>query len=164
MLDEKQKKIFELWKKNFTGSQIANEIGITRNAVMGILDRMRKKGIIGYKSPPKSYRQPVRNAHNPVPLSRAPQEPKTIRTEPDDDADQLVMTVLDDRSLPPHGPVTLMKLHHLSCRYIISDVKGAETLFCGKVKSVGAYCEEHRKLCYQPPMPKKKKPAFQFRS
>jgi hypothetical protein len=73
------------------------------------------------------------------------------------------MTALEDRSLPPHGPVTLMKLHHRSCWYIVSDVMGGETLFCGRMKTTGAYCAEHHQLCYVPNIPKKKKVVAQYR-
>jgi hypothetical protein len=164
MLDEKQKRILEMWERNMTGSEIANAIGITRNAVMGILDRMRKRGLAEYRLSPEARRKPVRKAVKASVSTELPKAQAKASTQPEPDPDQFVMTVLEDKSIPPHGPVTMMNLHYLSCRYIISDVNGAETLFCGKMKTTGAYCAEHHQLCYVPPAPKKKKSGFKFRS
>jgi len=164
MLTDKEKSIVTMWNKNMSGQEIGDELGITRNAVMGILNRLRLKGVVGYKVKPKTYRKrsqkPV-EAPKPIAPPKAPPKPKP---QPARNPDQLVMAVLEDRSLPPHGPVTLMKLHHRSCRYIVSDVKGAETLFCGRMKTTGAYCAEHHQLCYVPSIPKKKKVMGQYRS
>ena len=47
---EYEKEILELWENGSTGSQIANKIGATRNAVMDKLHRMKEAQIISYKS------------------------------------------------------------------------------------------------------------------
>jgi hypothetical protein len=164
MLNDKQKRILVMWENNMTGSEIANAIGITRNAVMGHLSRIRAMKLTGYKVEPKGHRKPVRKAVEAPKTSALPKTIQKPKAKPETNPDQFVMTVLEDRSLPPHGPVTLMNLHHLSCRYIISEVKGAQTLFCGKVKTTAAYCAEHHQLCYVPPNPKKKKVTPLYRS
>jgi hypothetical protein len=157
MLNDREKRILAMWEKNMTGGEIGNAIGITRNAVMGILGRLRARGHVGYKVPPPAYRKRVRKGVEPQKTSEPPKPSTKTKPKPAANPDQFEMVVLKDLSLPPHGPVTLMKLHRLSCRYIISEVKGSETLFCGKMKTTGAYCAEHHELCYVPSMPRKKR-------
>lgn len=52
-LSERDAIILQMWDDDYSGSQIAAELGVTRNVVMGALNRMRKKGIVGHKIKPK---------------------------------------------------------------------------------------------------------------
>jgi hypothetical protein len=42
----------------------------------------------------------------------------------------------------------LLNLKHWSCRYIVYTGPRFPTLYCGKPKARGAYCEPHADMCY----------------
>jgi len=47
--------------------------------------------------------------------------------------------------------ISFMELDNQSCRYVIGDVKGLDTVFCGDIKLDGqAYCQAHYRWCYRP--------------
>ena len=46
MTEEKRQRIAELWNQNMPSSKIAEEVGVTRNAVIGAVYRLRKRGEI----------------------------------------------------------------------------------------------------------------------
>lgn len=96
MQDETRKKVLRLWQENRSGSQIAAELGVSRNAVLGVVKRHKDKG----------------NAlRGPLPWANRIQKPKPVER-------------LFDYATPPSG-VTLMGLRHASCRYIVREEETA---------------------------------------
>ena len=149
-LPEDLQRIMRMWNDNMSGRQIANELGISRNSVMGKIFRLKRngydvrqgyetsKGTVVVKSAEKKkpkvkqqfnqrnyIRLPV---FNPVPIYVAP-EPEP--TKP------LNLNIFD------------LKLY--SCRYIMGNVAGVDTVYCGLPVKRGSYCKAHAKLCYNPP-------------
>jgi Mn-dependent DtxR family transcriptional regulator len=49
--------ILEMWNKDYTSSEIAKDLNVTRNVVMGVIGRMRQKGLVGFK-PKKKFSNP----------------------------------------------------------------------------------------------------------
>lgn len=47
--------------------------------------------------------------------------------------------------------VTMDRLTFSKCRYIVSDINGINTLYCGKEISIPPYCEHHYSICYVKP-------------
>lgn len=45
--------------------------------------------------------------------------------------------------------VTMDRLTLLKCRYIVSEIDGANTLYCGKSVHKIPYCKEHYQICYR---------------
>lgn len=133
--DEIKNAVLELWNKQYTGGQIAKELCLTRNAVMGIVDRLKKKGLIDPrpKLPPKI--EPPK-----VVIKTKKMPPVFIKPKPVN-----------------HIPKTLMQLRQNSCRYVVNDGPASQFLFCGKPKEKGAYCMDHAKLCYVKPHKLEKK-------
>jgi len=139
--------IVKLWKDGKQGGEIAAKLKMTRNAVMGHLYRLRKKGLIEYKDPVSAakvseartkklmarIKKPYRSPYEQIPLP-FPVIPKGIG-------------------------VSFMELNSNSCRYVLNDGNPADFRFCGQPKASKAYCEDHHKICYYTPT-KSKKTAF----
>ena len=119
--------IIHLWNKNYTGSEIAAELGITRNAVMGVVHRFRRKGLVGYKPETKT----VNTTPRPRPKATLkPKEKPLVYTE---------------------GKVTFAELQQSrQCHYVVNDGHASSYLFCGKPQERGSYCEHHASICYMP--------------
>ena len=118
----------------------AGYVGITRNAVIGKVHRLR----IPHNTDPH-----VTNARKP----RRPKQPspdKLVRKPP-------APMVIDMPAPSPDDIIRVASLidlepHH--CRYPIGDPRGAIFGFCGDSKVVGlSYCEHHAMVCYKPIRP-----------
>ena len=137
-------KLIELWKAHKTSGQIAVKLDMSRSAVMGLVGRLRAKGLLEYRDPASKKNATREEKRNKL---RNPYVPNKTR-----------------KSLPPlppvienSSPVKLFQLTAKSCRFVINDSQSAaDFLFCNKPKKVGAYCEEHHKICYIKSEPKKR--------
>jgi len=127
--DEVKKIALDMWNKNFTGGQIAQELCLTRNTVMGILHRLKKTGEVGPR-PKLAFK--INSPKMAAKTKKLP--PVFIKAKPVN-----------------HMPKKLMQLRADSCRYIVNDGHAAHFLFCGKPKEKGSYCMDHAKLCYVKP-------------
>ena len=127
--DKTKNAVLEMWNKNYTGGQIAKELCLTRNTVMGIIHRLKKTEAVEprVKIPPKIDPPKV-----VVKTKKLP--PVFIKPKPVN-----------------HMPRTLMQLRANSCRYVVNDGHASQFLFCGKPKEKGAYCMDHAQLCYVKP-------------
>lgn len=141
-LNERDRKIIELWESGLTGGDIARELETTRSAILGKLRRLRLDGHVSYKMKAKvdlrtatkkeiriakSFninRKQARFALPPTPLPK----PRPIK----------------------HEPIKFMDLTPFSCRYVVNDGHASTFLFCGKPKATGSYCSDHAKICYVP--------------
>ena len=152
-MSERNQKIVHLWEKGFSSNQIAKELGITRGAVMGIIFRLREKGVTLRHKAPKEV-----NLAPPQELPMVKQTPKSKPTQ-----NQLKFVFEPVAELPAQEQsetstyVKLIDLEHWHCRYVIDQPNGKEALFCGKVKTYRWCCEQHHKLCYVPNTVKSKK-------
>jgi hypothetical protein len=114
---ERNEAIGDMWQENkLTASQIANEFGITKGAVMGVIHRLRASG---------------RN------LDRRSDEKKLV-----------VYQDFKSEPAPSNTGVTIMGLTSRSCRYILGDIDGEHTIYCGEPIDGRSWCAKHRKLCY----------------
>lgn len=128
--------------------QIANEIGVTRNAVIGKVSRLGLSALKGISAPlapsaPKERRtkprQPGRlsqrrqaNAHRGIPLFPV----STIAVE-----DMVI-----DKSLH----CDLLALAEGKCRWPIGDPSKSDFCFCGGAQTAGlSYCAPHARLAYR---------------
>lgn len=120
-----------------TCSQIAAEIGVSRNAIIGKIHRL---GI----GPGRPAAAPMRR--RPAPVPRPAQNRAVVRTQ-----------VLEFTELPLAGaPVestqrcSLLDLAHDRCRWPISDPGKADFAFCGNIALAGAsYCAGHARMAYR---------------
>lgn len=142
--DKTVSKIIELWKEDKTSGQIAAKLNMTRSAVMGLVGRLRSKGLLEYRDPASKKNATPDEKRNKM---RSPYvQNKASKVLPP------LPPVSDDIS-----PVKLFQLTSKSCRFVINDSRSAsDFLFCNKPKKVGSYCEDHHKICYIKSEPRKR--------
>lgn len=133
-------KIMKMWTEDMTSSEIASQIGMTRGAVMGKVYRLIRRGLLFKKTAGKgniTLKQPG------VENKPAPKQVKKLRR-----ISPKYLAVKYDQ--PPKDGLTILELTENSCRYIIGNQPPEKSVYCGKKKKVGSYCEDHARLCYIP--------------
>jgi hypothetical protein len=152
-MNERNQKIVHLWEKNFSSNQIANELGITRGAVMGIIFRLREKGVTLRHKTPKEL--------NFAPSQELPMVKQAPKSKPTQNQLKFVFEGVEEPPIQNETEtstyVKLIDLEHWHCRYVIDQPNGNGALFCGKVKTYRWCCKQHHKLCYLPNTVKPKK-------
>lgn len=141
-----QKQIYKLWESGYPASEIAKEVCITRNAVMGHLFRMRQAGVKMRQKPPSANAKKAA----PPPPKRTVGVKKMPRRLP-----APIKPTLEEINPPPlipnGDPVPMMKLARFSCRYVVSGVDAKSFLFCNaKARDNSSYCPHHHAICYVP--------------
>jgi hypothetical protein len=136
-----QKKILQLWETNVPSSEIAKHLGITRNAVMGHLYRMRHAGVPMRQKHPDTKKAAPRPIGLKKLVRKAPAPVKPTIEEIQKQSDQK----------PTGKPVPLMQLKSASCRFVVSGVMAKDFLFCNEQQKPGSpYCAHHHAICYVP--------------
>jgi hypothetical protein len=137
-LDQLTQKILRLWEENKSASQIGQELGVTKNVVIGRVTRARMSGVkltraIGIR----------RGVPSPKPLvvknRRIIREFK-LRCEP-----LPVLEMITPEQIKKSIP--LSQLTSRSCRYILNDDR-SHPIYCGAQKEKKSYCCKHYALCY----------------
>lgn len=125
LTEEKRQRIAELWNLGLSSSVISEDVGLTRNSVIGAVHRLRQKGQILIKAEEK-------RTHVFRPKKKLPTYKNTPKP-------------------PVFGkPVGIMQLTPQSCRYIVAEGGVDETRYCNNQIDKESYCAEHYKLCYVP--------------
>lgn len=151
---ENEKLVIQMWEDGKTATEIAEAVGVSRNAIAGKLHRLRANHAIGYKSLQRRVSAMKANAtkmsRKVVGLGEArlkEMEKKQVKSVVEE-VRPLITEVLQK---PTGQPVKLMKLGPLSCRYVVSGVMAKDFLFCNEVKKPGSsYCPEHHAKCCVP--------------
>jgi GcrA cell cycle regulator len=138
----------ELLKSRFeaglTCREIADDIGVSRNAVIGKLARLNLSRAEGVSerfsepresrarapgSPPKSQRQILKALRPKLPAEEAPPEPPICGEH----------------------RCSLLELSEEKCRWPISDLGAADFWYCGNKPVKGfPYCAGHARVAYHP--------------
>lgn len=163
-MEDIEEKMIELWKKGLPASQIANELGITRNSIAGKLHRFKISGRIEKKNIDERLlalqekarkkergRSSELTKHQPPLVSLYRIEDKTIslaKIDVEPVCNPINLMAVKEPTAPAGRPVKFEKLTSRSCRYVINSGDVKDFLFCGQPKERGSYCEEHAKLCY----------------
>lgn len=136
-----------MWKDNYTSGDIADTVKISRGAVMGILHRARKRGLVELRpvvlkekgTAPK--RERVKRLKLPSVFDCAPiPEPEPIEIPAEEPAPEITS-----------DPVHFLDARYEQCRWIVGRAPDNFVLFCGVVTREGlSYCVAHRKLVYVP--------------
>jgi len=132
-----EERLIALWKLGTSASGVAEVLGggLTRNAVLGKVDRLRRAGVdVG----------PERKGGAAEAAKRRPKAP-------------IIRQSAKHQELPAKiemKPTKLADLTPSQCRYPIDDVNApgtTQTPFCGATKKDGSsYCEHHHDVCCTP--------------
>jgi GcrA cell cycle regulator len=134
--------------------QTAREIGVTRNAVIGKMNRLglsRPKDVIGRQL---EQRRAARLARPKTPRTWRSKSPRLNIF-----AQHEMLMVTLRRPQPPAEDIpiyngrgcTLLELSQGKCRWPISNPGAEDFCFCGHGPRAGSpYCEYHARLAYQP--------------
>jgi GcrA cell cycle regulator len=156
------KRMLALMAQGKSSAQIAKALGkgITRNAVLGKIHRLKLAGELDapYKpSKPETpkddpevvkVRRVLARQHRPsygfgaAALPTVPVPPREIRA-----------TEYDAIDPKTPGLLRMMELRRHHCRWPLNNALGGEYYFCGDQKVAGRpYCEKHAAIAYHPPM------------
>jgi len=135
--------------QRYSGSQIAAELGRTRNAVIGRANRI---GIHLISNVGESDRVLTAGGVQPKRRERTHRaRPKILRPFQPVPLDIIPPPVPELKPVPAGDPVTLDQLTRQSCRYIAGDPLKVAAPFCGAPRKAGSsYCAAHHRLCYVP--------------
>ena len=138
-----------MWDNGSTSSEIASELGVTRNTVMGRVSRMKARGDIKFRILNVKEKEPKKvPAISPTKKERILYVLPTYPLRPS--ARRKPEKIVDEPVQQRVGNVTLMELSYKHCRYIVGANKLRGVLYCGNDKGRGAYCISHATLCYYP--------------
>ena len=154
MLTHKKKlQVIELWEQGLTGSQIAEELNITRCSVLGYISRQRRKGHVFSRDDKREARRlakPNKNAPFLVNVKKVKKEKEIKVKIKKPERPKKEDFILEPVIMPTRdGGIDLFDLKLNSCRFIISP-EDAPVRYCGHEKSKESYCLEHHSLCYYP--------------
>jgi GcrA cell cycle regulator len=131
-------------------SQIAREIGVSRNAVIGKMSRMglsRPKDIAANRPSRKPAGEGLAKA-----LRAKGWRPRMWNRKPDQP--EMLIVARDMRAaepLPTGGGCSLLELGHGKCRWPLNDPGGEDFRFCGGQPVEGLpYCLGHARMAYRP--------------
>jgi GcrA cell cycle regulator len=144
--EERIAQLKRCFEAGLTSSQIAREIGVTRNAVIGKVSRLGlsrgPKAVIGKTLESKRIRfaRPRRARLNIFAQNEALAAAFSASSPPAADA-----------SADGGRGCTLLELGHGKCRWPINR-PDSEALFCGDEPAPGLpYCMAHARIAYRPP-------------
>jgi len=143
MISSKNKdKIIKMWEEGLSGTQIGEKLGLTRNAVIGMITRLRHKGHV-FERDEKQIRE--KRLEEEKKNGGVKNQPFKHKKKLEDHPVKLEIPVMPVRS----GGINLIDLKRTSCRFIISG-EDAVVRYCGDKQERGAYCADHYKICYYP--------------
>lgn len=132
-----------LWQQNLSAGQIARLLNITRDAVCGKIDRLKRGGMIfDHRAPPRPKK--AKRERKP-----AKAKPKAPVVEPRKPIPQIAIecngTTFDSQ------PCSILELDETRCRWPIGDPRDAAFCFCGATTEPGyIYCAHHTIIAYVP--------------
>ncbi len=132
-------------------SEIAAEIGVTRNAVIGKIHRL---GLSPSRPAPGSTPEDPARARRPRPSSQR-QLLRLIfadRAAPDRATTTEVTNGAVTASVESPQPCSLLELAACKCRWPVSNASATAFVFCGNEAVRGfAYCAGHARMAYRIP-------------
>jgi GcrA cell cycle regulator len=131
-----------LFDEGLTCSQIAREIDVTRNAVIGKLSRLglnRPTNDIGYRRPPTPRSVPTRQS-----------QVKLLRMMHAEMEAAAGATPLRDEPISDARRCSLLELNSESCRWPLGRPGTDDFAFCGNAPVEGLpYCPGHARMAYR---------------
>ena len=137
-----------LWQSGYSGSLIGVELGLTRSAVIGKVQRLklpsrttlvsrRRSGAPRQKPPAKTRPRTRRSRSSPRQVAKARVRQRRPAAPP-------------ELGAAPAIPVTVLTLTPVTCNWPQGDPKLAGFHFCGREKPpYTAYCPHHAAIAYR---------------
>jgi GcrA cell cycle regulator len=152
--DDRTELARKLWREGLSANQIAARLGgVTRNAVIGKLDRIGESGRV---TPSRNFG--IKRAKTPRSRKVKPPQMATVRSvltgfsplrmvkapEPLQEYEELFIPLEDRKGV--------LDLKGTDCRWPIGDPQHADFHFCGHPQARGiSYCAHHAQRAYQAP-------------
>jgi GcrA cell cycle regulator len=147
--DERVELLQKLWGQGFSASQIANQLqGVTRNAVIGKIHRLGKRG----PGAPKTARARTGGFGAPAARHRASRpasapDARRLQGAPPEWAFRPHHRVMDAEE-PGLATCTTLAAH--MCRWPIGDPDTSDFTFCGRPSDGSRpYCQGHAGMAYK---------------
>ena len=147
------KELKRLWNKGLTTVEIGNQLGMSKNAVVGKAHRLNLEA-----RPSPIKRDNIKHTVKKVIETRSATKPATKKTAPEASANTPAEVVFETEPLPPeinihkskkHKGVALVDLKPTSCRWPEGDPKDPNFHFCGEPVEPGKiYCPAHCAIAY----------------
>ena len=131
-----------MWAQGMSGSTIGLRLGMTRGRVLGLIHRLRKKGVRVERAPDAREKRIARNTGKPAQIYIKPS--KFVQPP-----------VPTPAQVTPQGALPLEQLTSTTCRWPYGDVREPHgVLYCGVQCSPEAtYCDEHHAMSRTKRMP-----------
>jgi len=134
-----------MWKKGLTTNEIAKELGVSKNSIVGKVHRLN---LIARPSPIKKKEKEVAQPQKSH-VEKTKNEPQKTAAK-NETAKVSADTV--ETSKTKASCIKLAELDSHTCRWPIGDPKDDNFCFCGKkVRSGQTYCDEHAAIAYVKP-------------
>ena len=137
--DDRVERLKALWKDGLSASQVAKALGgVTRNAVIGKLHRLKLTGSRPTLPRPRRLSSP-----------RPPRPARRLRRPS-------LAPLVPAAAAPPEGPGLFRSFTELKprcCKWPIGDPLGGEFSLCGRPTDGRPYCAGHHKTAHQPRTP-----------
>lgn len=148
--EDRTETLKKLWADGLSASKIADKLGagITRNAVIGKVSRMKLVGrALTQKRKPGPRRVPENTRPKPVAKSRKSAWQRHLDSHPPTHVEPIV-----EAPIPEAQRRTVETLEAYHCRWPIGDPQEADFHFCGAKKLPGLpYCECHARRAFSQP-------------
>ena len=153
--DDRVETLKKLWAEGLSASQIAREMGegVTRNAIIGKVHRLKLSGRATPSRPPRPRAKPA-------PKARVAAKSPSVQTRQQPSANPAppVAPPLEPKPLPSGEYATVLTLTNHICKWPIGDPATPEFRFCGRRSRTGSpYCDTHAAQAYQPQSRKRRR-------
>jgi hypothetical protein len=145
--DEDRAKIIEMFNNGSSSGSIASEFGATRNAIIGIIHRARKKDPTKVR---RDFERPIKpkeeKPKREAPKLKLSKPPLLTPTSAEIEAMEARIRL---RVIDSETAVTMAELEPHHCKFPHGDPKLSDFRFCGKrrVDNKRPYCQEHTIAC-----------------
>ena len=150
----------KMWKKGLTTNEIAKELGVSKNSIVGKVHRLNltsRPSPIKKKDEEEDLLTPqavateetIKETEKAQPQKKAKKESLKKVLEPE------VAPIPVETELKTRRCIKLQELDSHTCRWPIGDPKDDRFCFCGnKVRAGQTYCDEHAAIAYVKPAKK----------
>ena len=159
--DERVEMLRKLWADGLSASQIAAQLGgVSRNAVIGKVHRLKLSGRGRTTNAPARQKKPSQPATAKVPARQmtssrsAPSSIGATALQTQIDAEPHIRTISrsdDSVVVPISRNLQLIQLNERTCKWPIGDPLAENFHFCGNdCAEAGPYCRYHARIAFQP--------------